>query len=63
MPRTFDNRGRLLGDDSTDDTMLPEIDVTAAALPAATFANLLQPPNVYFLVAGIALLAYWMDRK
>jgi hypothetical protein len=81
--RTFDNRGRLLGDDALPpdlqnianqaavDTgqasagtpgnplMLDTMTVTAPALPGGlSFAQLLQPPYVYFLVGAIAFAAY-----
>jgi hypothetical protein len=91
--RTFDARGRLLGDDSTDaidaavqtqlDTDVASVSAAPAAavgtpgnplaLPAMTvtgppsvsfsWAQLLTPPYVYFLVAGLGLAAYLYRKK
>lgn len=42
---------------------LPTLTVTAQALPTFSLAQLLQPPYVYFLAGGLALLAYlWATR-
>jgi hypothetical protein len=76
--RTFDRTGRLLGDDSltpdfqsfvdeasgttASDTLSP-ITVTAQAIPGFSLATLLQPPGIYFLAGGLALLAYLYSRE
>lgn len=38
---------------------LPEMTVTAPALPAFNLASLLQPPYIYFLAGALALAAYF----
>ena len=65
---TFDAAGNLLGDDETDPVgsptnplQLPDMVVTAS--PPSMFAQWLEPPYVYILVAAIGLASYFLDEK
>jgi len=67
---TFDNRGHVLGDDSSDDVgtpdnplVLPDMIVTAPIPSAFSLSDLLEPPTVYVLVIAIALAAYILEKE
>jgi hypothetical protein len=56
--RTYDNRGRLLGDTAAAPT--PSAPVAA---PPVDLSVLLRPPLVYFLAIGIGIAAYIYERN
>ena len=72
--RTFDARGRLLGDSSLtpvdvtasyiDNTPLAPITVTATNPAApAWYDSLLKPPTIYYVGAGLAFLAWLLNER
>jgi len=71
--KTYDRYGRLLGAatdqlapiDVTASYELAPLTVTAPAAPAAPawYAALLEPPTVYYVAAGLAILAWILTEK
>jgi hypothetical protein len=64
---TFDANGKLLGDETPTSMPAGTPSSPAAAATGPTTVtfdlnSLLEPPYVYFVVAGIAFAAWWLKE-
>jgi hypothetical protein len=63
---TFDANGKLLGDDPPASMAAGAPSSPLSQVPPTTVTfdlnSLLEPPYVYFVVAGIAFAAWWLKE-